>query len=457
MAVQTYVVEDYPFPYTDVFVWNRQAVEQDYFIIINQGGSSSSKTVSILESLILDLLSAPRQVATVVGEDIPALKAGAIRDFEMLKSESEFIRKMCPEFNKGDLFATLANGSIIEFNSYQGFQDAKHGKRDYLLLNEANSIKEEITKELIMRTRKRVYIDFNANEAFYVHERYMDREDSITIYSNFMDNKFCPDRTKEELLSYKKRNWNDWLVYGLGKTGSPTNKKPFFTDFNINKHVVADYELDPNQVVLQSYDFNYNPATCLLIQMIAGEGIFIAKEFQQNGGTKALLDRHMSPYVGKYMYAITGDNSGHHAHSSAELTDWQIIESFMNSAVSGKTKEANKRHIYSRKLINHAFWKDTIYISQKGCPKLIAEIQSAEQTPTGRLLKDDDKHRNDLVDAFRYGIHWLFDESSDVDNFVLQRQELLDDNIALAKHRKKEAARIEKRRESTQPFKIKKK
>lgn len=457
MAVATYEIEDYPFPYTDVFLWNRQAVEQDYFIVNNQGGSSSSKTVSVLESLILELLDSPRQVATVVGEDIPSLKAGAIRDFEMLKSESAFIRKMCPYFNKGDLFATLANGSILEFNSYQGFQDAKHGKRDFLFLNEANSIKYEIAKELIMRTRRRVYIDYNANQAFWVHELIKPREDCITIYSNFKNNKFCPERTRIELLSLKERNWNDWLVYGLGKTGSPSNKKPFFTDFDINRHVVPDYELDPNQIVLQSYDFNVNPTSCLLIQVMPDRGVFVAKEFQQNGGTMALLERYLQPYVGKYMYEITGDNSGHHAHSSAPLTDWQIIEGFMNVAVSGKTKEANKRHIFSRKLINHAFWKDAIYISQKGCPKLIAEIQAAEQTETGKLRKDDLRHRNDLVDAFRYGMHWIFDETISIDNFALNRQEMIEDNILRRQYQAAQEAKRQKRLEDTQPFKIRKK
>jgi phage terminase large subunit len=48
--------------------------------VVNQGGTSSGKTVSILQVLFVLRAAGANLVATVVGQDIPNLKKGAIRD-----------------------------------------------------------------------------------------------------------------------------------------------------------------------------------------------------------------------------------------------------------------------------------------------------------------------------------------------------------------------------------------
>lgn len=60
-----------------LFKANLDATEE---IIINQGGSSSGKTYSILQVLFARWANEPNIVITVVGQDIPNLKAGALRD-----------------------------------------------------------------------------------------------------------------------------------------------------------------------------------------------------------------------------------------------------------------------------------------------------------------------------------------------------------------------------------------
>ena len=65
------------FSCTPVFQANLQATEK---ILINQGGTSSSKTYSIMQLLFLKAIEKPLMVITVAGQDIPNLKKGAYRD-----------------------------------------------------------------------------------------------------------------------------------------------------------------------------------------------------------------------------------------------------------------------------------------------------------------------------------------------------------------------------------------
>ena len=60
-------------------------------IIINQGGTSSGKTYTILQLLVYYTLSFVNKVITVVGQDIPNLKKGAYRDVKTIIGNSDFV------------------------------------------------------------------------------------------------------------------------------------------------------------------------------------------------------------------------------------------------------------------------------------------------------------------------------------------------------------------------------
>ena len=65
------------FETTILYQANREAAEK---VIVNQGGTSSGKTYAIMQVLFTRAIEEPRQVITVVGQDIPNLKKGAYRD-----------------------------------------------------------------------------------------------------------------------------------------------------------------------------------------------------------------------------------------------------------------------------------------------------------------------------------------------------------------------------------------
>lgn len=187
-----------------------------YRIFVNQGGTSSGKTYCIMQLLIEISIREPRSVITVCGQDLPNLKVGALRDMETIVSASEFLSDWFQE-NKSDHYFRGANESIIEFKSYSTPQDAKNGKRDYLFVNEANGITFEIFWQLQIRTRKKVFLDYNPTARFWVHDQLIGRSDTKLIISDHRGNRFLTKGEHEKIEGIKDREL--WMVYARGLTG----------------------------------------------------------------------------------------------------------------------------------------------------------------------------------------------------------------------------------------------
>lgn len=199
-------------------------------LIIHQGGTNSSKTYSILQSLYLmcfDERFAPCLI-TVVGQDIPNLKSGAYRDANSILYDNDYLQNELTFHNKTDRQHIFRNGSIIEFNSYDNSQDARSGKRDILFVNEANGISYDVFEELNVRTKYKTFIDFNPTAPFWAHEKLYGRDDVAWVKSNYKHNPFIPQSILDKIKGYEPTQENiargtaneyRWRVYGLGEVG----------------------------------------------------------------------------------------------------------------------------------------------------------------------------------------------------------------------------------------------
>lgn len=155
---------------------------------INQGGTSSGKTYAIMQVLFQLAFEDAGCVITVVGQDIPNLKVGAYRDAKTIIGRYAVVGDWFPVINEGERIIKCETGSIIEFKSYADAQDARSGKRDYLFVNEANGISYEVYWQLAIRTRKRIFIDYNPSARFWVHDELMGREGVEVFYSYYEHN-----------------------------------------------------------------------------------------------------------------------------------------------------------------------------------------------------------------------------------------------------------------------------
>lgn len=200
-----------------LFALNFQ-VPEGIKLTVNQGGTSSGKTWSILQVLLLIAYKHPRSITTVAGQDMPNLKTGSIRDILNIINDSDFMKWFVQSYNKSEQIFTMRNGSIIEFKSYDDEQDAKNGKRDFLFCNEANGLSYGVFEQLYVRTKQHTWIDYNPSAEFWLHEHdVLDREDVRFIKSTFLHNPFLDQSIVDKILSYKETNPYRWKVYGLGE------------------------------------------------------------------------------------------------------------------------------------------------------------------------------------------------------------------------------------------------
>lgn len=191
-------------------------------VVVNQGGTSSGKTYAIEQVLFTLACKQPKQVITVVSQDIPNLKAGAMRDALNIVSSSDDLKSMIKSFNKSDRIYEFHNGSLLEFKSYDNAQDAKSGKRDYLFVNEANGISYKVYTELALRTRKRIFLDYNPNAAFWVHDQLIGKEGVQLLISDHRHNPFLDDNTRHKIEQMREEDEEQWKVYARGLTGKVT-------------------------------------------------------------------------------------------------------------------------------------------------------------------------------------------------------------------------------------------
>lgn len=184
--------------------------------IANKGGTRSGKTWAALQLLHILCKSCEKPlVVSCVAATLPMVKRGMQRDFrQMLIAESEWDEEA---FNKTEGSYTYPNGSMIEFFGIDNASKVHGPARDILFVNEAQSIPRETFRQLDIRTRKKVIIDFNPVRKFwgeteFVGDRY------VTIHSTYKDNPYLT----EEQISAIEKNRNDanwWRVYGEGETG----------------------------------------------------------------------------------------------------------------------------------------------------------------------------------------------------------------------------------------------
>ncbi|WP_259071183.1 hypothetical protein HDF24_24020 [Mucilaginibacter sp. X4EP1] len=86
-------------------------------VVVNQGGTSSGKTYAIEQVLFCVACETEKLVITVVGQDIPNLKAGALRDAQSIYYNSATLQTMVKSFNKTDRIFEFNNGSAKYFSS----------------------------------------------------------------------------------------------------------------------------------------------------------------------------------------------------------------------------------------------------------------------------------------------------------------------------------------------------
>lgn len=247
------------------------------------GGTSASKTISILIWCIDYAQNTNNEIVTVVSESFPHLEDGAMRDFKNIMMSQGYWEESKWHGTKHEY--TFDTGTVIEFTSVDTYGKAHGPRRDVLFLNECNNLSYIIADQLITRTRKIVWMDWNPSSEFWFYtEMLPNRNDIDFITLTYLDNEALDESTKSEIEAHKhNKSW--WNVYGLGQLGDIEGK--IYRDWQIIDEIPHEARL-----MARWCDFGYTNDPTSIGDIYYYNGGYIAKQrlYQKGMLNKPIAD-----------------------------------------------------------------------------------------------------------------------------------------------------------------------
>jgi len=351
--------------------------------VVNQGGTNSGKTFAIIQVLFKLAYEQAKQVITIVGQDIPNIKSGVLRDAQNICSSSQQLKAKVKSYNKSERIFEFKNGTVIEFKSYSDAQDAKSGKRDYLFINEANGISWEIYSELALRTRKRIYIDYNPNVNFWVHEQLLGKPGVQLIISDHRHNPFLQCDIRKKIESLKDTDPERWKVYARGLTGKVSGL--VLDNWHICESIPQGAKL-----VAAGLDFGFtNDETgCIQVYKQNGE-LWVEELIYETGLTNPDISRKLTDAGVSKGTEIVADSAEPKSIEELRRMGWRVTP-----ARKGADSIKISIDILKRYKLN---------ITRKSV-NLREELGRYKWKAgrTGRILNEPDDKWNHLIDPLRY-------------------------------------------------------
>ena len=249
---------------------------------LNEGGTASSKTWSILQ--LLSLISRKNKVLiSIVSESLPHLKRGAMRDFFHILNESPDNN---PHYNKTEHIYKLGEG-IIEFFGADESDKIRGPRRDILFINEANNVSWETARGLDIRTNKFTFLDWNPVSEFWVHTNWVGQPENAYIHSTYFDAiGIVPPEVVANIESNRDKDPNWWNIYGLGQLGKIEGL--VYPQFEQISQLPADGQ------EFYGLDFGYiNDSTVLVKCIVKGEELYCQEMIYEAGLTNAMIAHRM--------------------------------------------------------------------------------------------------------------------------------------------------------------------
>ena len=213
---------------TPVFEKNYDAIEK---IVINRGGTRSSKTYSIAQLSALWLMTGcygDNQFCHVgtwstVRKYRTTLDNTVVKDFEEILNNNDYYNQV--EHNKTKKTYSF-DKRVVQFIGADDEQKLRGSKQNILYCNEANELnyRKEFF-QLLIRTENKIYLDFNPDdEDVWINteleqKRKQQEHDVNVIVSNYKHNTYLPQSLVQEIELLEKTDKAFWQIYGLGEYG----------------------------------------------------------------------------------------------------------------------------------------------------------------------------------------------------------------------------------------------
>lgn len=365
-----------------------------------QGGTSASKTISIL-LLLIDKAQTDTSptLTSVVSESLPHLKKGAMRDFLMIMEEHRYFNES--RWNRSDLVYTFETGSKIEFFSTDQPVKVRGPRRDRLFINEANRVPLETFDQLEVRTKDEIWLDWNPTAEFWVYTDIIGHRDDVDhLILTYKDNEAL-DQQIIDSIEKRKGLTGWWKVYGLGQLGEVEGK--------IYKGWQQIDEL-PHEARLERYglDFGYTNDPTAIVAIYSYNGGFILDEVAYSTG---LTNREIADILNNTERALVMADSAE-PKSIDEIRTYGVnimpVKKGRDSVNQGIQFVQSKRISVTKRSFN--IWKEYM--------NYMWEIDK-----DGRIINVPSHRFSHSMDAVRYGMESMRPSERSLHNMIQLNQE----------------------------------
>lgn len=299
---------------TNVFSRNLERYLAGEKLIINQGGTRSSKSFSIVQLLILIAKHAKKQLLiSIVSESMPHLKRGCIRDFENIMRQERLWDDS--KWNQSSSIYYFSDNVVIEFFSADQSSKLRGGSRQILFINEVNNITKASFDELDVRTEIVTFVDYNPVSPFWIEAK---KTASNFIHSTYLDAKQVLSRNIVDKIEMRRNDKNFWRVYGLGLTGSIEGL--VYPDFTI----IDEFPSSDKSIYGLDFGFSSDPSALTKV-LIQEHDLFLEEKIYETGLTnQAISNRFAQLGLRKAYDEIYGDSAEPKSIEEIKLTGYLI-------------------------------------------------------------------------------------------------------------------------------------
>jgi len=363
--------------HTNIFSRNKLAYEDKTRFIVNQGGSRSSKTYSIIQLLIYIAILEPKIKISIVRKSFPSLRGSILKDFiEILDNLNLYdVRR----HNKTEHIYQFENGSIIEFFSIDDAQKVRGRKRNICYCNEANELEYEDFMQLSLRTDNCLFLDFNPSDSeHWIYELLKDDRAKL-IKSSYKDNIYLPTSLVKEIENLINVDENYYKIYALGEI--PTSNIRVYNHFK--QFVDLPINLDNWAWGL---DFGYTHKSALVKCYFIDNKVYCYEKLYEDNLTPTDLSNKVR--------TIIDDNKPVYCDVARPDLIEELRRKGINVMSANKDVQQGISHLKSKEIYIHNesinLWREYKKYSYK----------SKSNQITDEVIKEDD----DLQDALRYCI-----------------------------------------------------
>lgn len=346
-------------------------------IIIGEGGTGSSKTVSLAQLFATIMMKERNVQLTIARKTMPALRATAMKDFFNVLKDLKIYRE--DWHNKSEnVFRYPPTRSEVEFISVDEPTKIRSRRRHHLWLNEGNEFTLEDWRQLSMRTSGQMFLDYNpSNQFHWIYDELEPRDDCIIIRSSYKDNPFLSDRIIKEVERYKEVDENYWRIYGLGLRGFAQTL--IFTHWQYCDRLPKEFDR-----MGYGLDFGYNNPSAITKVVEKDKDFWWDEKLYQSHLTNNDL-------INKLKKIVTEEDEIY-PDMAEPARIAEIKRAGFNVLGSDKEVKAGIDFVKSRKL----------YITKRSI-NLIKEIRSYSwKTKDGKPLDEPVKENDHLISAGRY-------------------------------------------------------